>query len=75
MHMTLQLLGSLILTPHTPLWGNRRRMHMFQVPAQLNLGKPAECSSGLFHNQLSMTSVETQETKTPFPPAPFHIVT
>lgn len=47
---------------------------MFQVSVQLKLAKPAECSSGLFHNQLSMTSVETQETKTPSSPHHFHLV-
>lgn len=33
----------------------------------LKLGKQAESSSGLFHNQLSMTSVETQEISLPSP--------
>lgn len=53
--------------PTPSLWEAGGKCTCLKVSSQLKLGKPAESSSGLFHNQLSMTSVETQEISLPSP--------
>lgn len=53
--------------PTPSLWEAGGKCTCLKVSSQLKLGKQAESSSGLFHNQLSMTSVETQEISLPSP--------
>lgn len=53
--------------PTPSLWQAGGKCTCLKVSSQLKLGKQAESSSGLFHNQLSMTSVETQEISLPSP--------
>lgn len=57
--------------PTPSLWEAGGKCTCLKVSSQLKLGKQAESSSGLFHNQLSMTSVETQEISLP---SPVHIL-